>query len=248
MCNASFVQQDTCAVIVAGGSGQRFGYKDGKQLVDICGFPMLTWSLKAFDLAPSIGAIVVVVAHEKMQKTKERAVDSCDFKTPIYFAEAGETRQESVLSGLLKVPDEFGFVAIHDAARPLVQTSTIEGCLQAFREIDDADGVICGQPAVDTLKIVSNNSVLSTPCRSSYWAVQTPQVFETKKICAIHNWAEEIGYTGTDDASLVEHYGGIVKLFEAPRDNIKVTLPEDLHPVRAILEARLIELGKRSLR
>ncbi len=230
---------DTCAVIVAGGIGQRFGLPEGKQFVDMCGLPMVAWSMIAFDAAPSIGAIVLVCAQDKQDHVQGELLDQLDLKTPVILAPSGATRQKSVHNGLVAVPQEFKYVSIHDGARPLILEEVIENSLVPLREKIELDGVVCGQPCIDTLKLVDGNEILSTPNRANYWTVQTPQNFRRDKILSVHEWAEESDVEGTDDASLVERYGANLICFEAPRDNIKVTVPEDLKPASAILQERL---------
>ncbi len=234
---------DTCAVIVAGGIGQRFGLPEGKQFVDMCGLPMVAWSMKAFDQAPSIGAIVLVCAQNKLSHVKSELLDNLTLQKPVILAHAGATRQESVHRGLEAVPEEFQYVSIHDGARPLILPEVIEASIAPLRESIELDGVVCGQPCIDTLKLVDGVEILSTPNRANYWTVQTPQNFRRDKILSVHEWAEESDIEGTDDASLVERYGANLICFEAPRDNIKVTVPEDLKPASAILQERLDKLA-----
>lgn len=227
---------DTCAVIVAGGSGQRFGNPGGKQLVDVAGRPLMSWSLAAFDCAPSVAHIVVVCPAERTREVRDRAVEPFALTTPVSFAAAGETRQDSTRAGLAAVPDTCSYVAIHDGARPLITPEVIEGALAELREHDDVDGVVCGQPAVDTLKVVADDDVIvDTPPRSRYWCVQTPQIFTVAALRRAEEAARAEGFVGTDDASLVERVGGRVLCVESPRDNLKVTLPEDLPLVEFLL-------------
>lgn len=229
----------TCAVIAAGGQGERFGDPRGKQFVEICGLPMVSWSLLAFDAAPSIGSIVVVCPAARVDEMRTAAVEPLRLGTPVLFADAGGTRQASCLSGLRAVPRGFPLVAIHDGARPLVTVAAIERAVSAVRDDPSLAGAVCGQPAIDTLKLVEGDLVVATPDRSVYWAAQTPQVFRTGVVLAAHEAALSEGYVGTDDSSLVEHAGGRVLLVDSPRDNLKVTVPEDLTPVTAILEGRI---------
>ena len=91
----------------------------------------------------------------------------------------------------------------------------------------------------DTLKLVEDASIVATPDRSFYWSAQTPQVFRTAQIVAAHKAAARDRYLGTDDASLIERSGARVVCVETPRDNLKVTLPEDLLIARALLQSRL---------
>ncbi len=228
-----------CAVILSGGSGSRFGNPGGKQLVNVAGRPMMTWSIMAFDRSCLVGHIVVVCPHERRAEMRRVAIDPFELKTPITFADAGETRQDSTRSGVEAVPLGFACVAIHDGARPLITTEAIDHAVSALMHDRALDGVVCGQPAIDTLKIVDGDRIESTPPRSLYWAAQTPQIFSVDVMRRAHAAALADGFVGTDDSSLVERIGGVVRCVESPRDNLKVTVPEDLPPVTAILHGRM---------
>lgn len=228
-----------CAVVVSGGSGTRFGNPGGKQLVNVAGKPMMTWSIMAFDRSARVGHIVVVCPAERRSEMRRLAIDPFEFQTPITFADAGETRQDSTRAGVAAVPLGFEYVAIHDGARPLITTEAIDRAICALEEDRSLDGVVCGQPAIDTLKIVEGQRVVETPPRSMYWAAQTPQIFHIGSVRRAHDAALAEGYVGTDDSSLVERMGGVVRCVESPRDNLKVTVPEDLRPVTAILLGRM---------
>ncbi len=235
---------DTCAVVVAGGIGARFGLPEGKQFVDMCGLPMVAWCMKAFDEAPSVGAIVLVLGEHKLEYAQDELIDRLNLSKEVILAPAGKTRQESVHNGLMAVPKEYTYVAIHDGARPLILPEVIEGSLVPLREKIEIDGVVCGQPCIDTLKLVDGNEIISTPNRANYWTVQTPQNFRRDKILSVHEWAQESDIEGTDDASLMERYGANLICFESPRDNIKVTVPEDLKPASGILQERLDKMDE----
>lgn len=229
----------TAAVILAGGSGERYGRSGGKQMMEVLGKPILTWSAEAFDAVSDVGLIVVVCPEKRLQEYCREAIDAFPFVTPVVMAPAGEIRQESSLSGLSMVGDEYEFVAIHDGARPLVTPSLIEHAIAAVRGSVDYDGAVVGYPAIDTLKIVSDNrSILGTPDRSAFWIAQTPQVFRTSVIKEAHRAALADGFVGTDDSSLVERNGGKVALVQGPRNNIKMTVPEDTASVEAGLRKR----------
>ena len=96
-----------CAVIVAGGSGTRFGNPGGKQLVNVAGRPLMTWSVMAFDRSVLVGHIVVVCPHERRAEVRRLAIEPFGFTTPISFADAGETRQDSTAAGVDAVPIRF---------------------------------------------------------------------------------------------------------------------------------------------
>lgn len=232
---------DTCAVVAAGGLGLRFGDARGKQYVELCGLPVLDWSVAALDAAPSVGHIVIVCPHDRIGETRG-IVDMVSPSVPVTFVEGGATRQESCLAGIRAVPEGFPLVAIHDGARPLIKPETIEAVVARVRGDASLAGAICAHPSADTLKVVEDGIVRATPERSRYWAVQTPQVFHTAIVLEAHLAAAREGFVGTDDASLVERAGGCVAVVESPSDNMKVTVPEDRLPVEAIL-ARRIERG-----
>lgn len=229
---------DTCAVVAAGGLGLRFGDARGKQYVELCGLPVLDWSVAALDAAPSVGHIVIVCPHDRIDETRG-IVDMISPSVPVTFVEGGATRQESCLAGIRAVPGGFPLVAIHDGARPLIKPETIEAVVARVRSDATLAGAICAHPSADTLKVVEDGIVQATPERSRYWAVQTPQVFHTATVLEAHLAAAREGFVGTDDASLVERAGGRVAVVESPSDNMKVTVPEDRLPVEAILASRI---------
>ena len=228
-----------CAVVVAGGCGSRFGNPGGKQLVNVAGRPLMTWSIMAFDRSVYVQHIVVVCPAEREAEMRRQAIDPFSFKTPISFATAGATRQDSTRAGVDAVPEGFRYVAIHDGARPLITTDAIDNAIEALVREPELDGVVCGQPAIDTLKIVEGDAIVKTPPRARFWAAQTPQIFGVDVMRRAHEAAEAEGFVGTDDSSLVERLGGRVRCVQSPRDNLKVTVPEDLRPVTAILLGRM---------
>lgn len=231
---------DTCAIIVAGGSGERFGDPRGKQFVPLCGLPIMAWSILAFDRAPSVGHLVVVCPRGRLNEVRTDVLAGLSLRCEVTLALAGATRQDSVFSGLVAMPPTYELVAIHDGARPLVETDAIERCIAAVRADKALDGAILASRETDTLKLVdASGKILATPNRSNYWCAQTPQVFHAKKVMAAHKAAVWDDFEGTDDASLVEHRGGRVRVVESSRDNIKITMPEDLLIAEATLTRRL---------
>lgn len=227
------------AVILAGGQGSRFGQRGGKQLFELLGRPVLTWSAEAFDATPEVGLIVIVCPEEDTEEFCRRAIDPYPFVTPIVFAPSGELRQESAFNGVTAVPEEYKLIAMHDGARPLVTPELITHAINMIKGTADSDGAVVGHPAVDTLKVVGSELIVGTPDRSRFWVAQTPQIFFSDILRRAHIEALADGFIGTDDSSLVERIGGKVLLVEGPRDNIKVTVPEDLGPVEAALQRRL---------
>ena len=217
----------TAAIILAGGTGERFGKEGDKQLVEIAGKPILTWSAEAFDAVGDIGLIVIVCPEDREDEYLKRAVDPFPFVTPVVVAPSGPSRQESAFSGLECVPDEFEYVVLHDGARPLISPDLILHAINVLKGNIDCDGAVVAHPAVDTLKVVENGVIVGTPDRRVFWNAQTPQVFRSGIYRRAHASALSDGFMGTDDSSLIERLGGRVLVVEGKRDNIKLTVPED---------------------
>lgn len=229
----------TAVVIVAGGTGERFGNPGGKQLFEVMGKPVLTWSAEVFDATPEVGLIVIVCPRKKREQYCRAAIDPYPFVTPVVFADSGSVRQESALNGIDAVPESFEYIAVHDGARPLVTVELATHAINRLKGSLDVDGVVVGHPSVDTLKVVEDHRIVGTPDRKIFWAAQTPQVFRAEVLRRAYREAMCDGFVGTDDSSLVERIGGKVMMVEGPRDNIKVTVPEDIGPVMAALSARM---------
>ncbi len=223
------------AVIVAGGTGERFGSPHGKQLAEVAGRPVLSWSVGAFEACDLIDAIVVVADPGRVAEYAEAART----RKTVAVVPGGETRQRSVSAGLAALPPGVEVVVVHDGARPLVTPETIAGALRALEGRPGLAGVVVGHPQYDTVKrVAGHDEVLETVDRSGLWIAQTPQVFGIEALRAAYESASAEGYMGTDDASLVERAGGRVMMVRGPRENIKVTVPEDLLIAEAVLKAR----------
>jgi 2-C-methyl-D-erythritol 4-phosphate cytidylyltransferase len=145
----------------------------------------------------------------------------------------GDTRQASVAAALEVVTAEH--VLVHDAARPLVTVDLVEAVLGALAS---AKAAICGVPVSDTLKIVEEDRVVATLERKGVWRVQTPQAFDTDLLRRAHASAAQEGFSGTDDAALVERLGEPVVVVPGDERNIKVTTQADLATAEALLAAR----------
>lgn len=227
----------TAAVILAGGTGERFGREGGKQLVEIAGKPILTWSAETFDAVGDVGLIVIVCPEDREEEYLRRAIDPFPFVTPIVTTHAGTIRQESAYMGLEAVPDDFEYIVIHDGARPLVTPEIIQHTINTVKGNIDADGAVVAHPAIDTLKIVEDGVIAGTPDRHVFWNAQTPQVFRLGTYRRAQISAMEDGFVGTDDSSLIERLGGKVLVVEGKRDNIKLTVPEDYDLLAAAVRA-----------
>lgn len=227
------------AIIVAGGSGERSGLTSGKQLARVSGRPVLSHTLAAFADSPAIDEIVVVVHPERLDEYVRVAVDPLASPKVTMVVSGGQTRQQSVANGLAAVSEAAALIAVHDGARPLVTSSLVTAVLEALRSDESLAGLVIGHPSYDTLKTVgSDRRITKTLDRSAVWAVQTPQVFRADALRRAYERAAEDGFSGTDDASLVERLGEPVAVFPGPRDNLKITMPEDLLIVERLLQLR----------
>lgn len=234
----------TAAVILAGGEGDRFGSIGGKQLFRIGGMPLLSWSILAFDRTPEVGLIIVVCHPDRIDEYREVAIDPLELVTPVVVIPGGSIRQESAFNGVVAVPEEYEFIAVHDGARPLVTVDLIQHVINVLKGSIMAAGAVVGYPSIDTLKVVRGETIEATPDRSLFWVAQTPQVFRSEILRRAYMVALAEGFVGTDDSSLVERLSEQVLVVEGPRDNIKVTVPEDRSTVEsALLERLLLEDG-----
>jgi 2-C-methyl-D-erythritol 4-phosphate cytidylyltransferase len=225
------------AIIVAGGAGERFGAPGGKQLASAAGLPILSHTLRAFEAADCVGFLVVVCHPDRLDEFRSHAIEPLRLATAWTIVAGGASRTESVRNGMQAIDRDWPYILVHDGARPLVLASTIEAALAELIDKPESDGVVVGQPSYDTIKEVSGRRIVSTPDRSRFWVVQTPQVFRAP---ALRSAYEQAGADGrsTDDAALVEMNGGIVEVLEGPRDNVKVTVAEDIAIVEAVLRYR----------
>jgi len=224
------------AIIVAGGSGERSGLAAGKQLAVVAGRPVLSYALAAFDACPAIHEIVVVAHPDRMDEYRAVAVDPVASAKVSRIVGGGSTRQRSVAAGLEAVSSSAQTIIVHDGARPLVTEGLVTAVMEALERDGSLDGLVVGHPSFDTLKSVDvDRVVLGTLDRNAVWAAQTPQAFRARVLREAYAQAMAEGFEGTDDASLVERLGRRVGMFQGPRDNLKITVPEDLLVVERLL-------------
>ncbi len=235
--------KETSAIILAGGSGNRFGHSGGKQLVDIAGKPMLTWSIISYDEAADVGEIVVVCPEERQEEYFDVAIKPYNFTTPIKLANSGTLRQESAFNGLEAVDDKFKYVAIHDGARPHISAKIIDHAISELKGNYDLDGAVVGFTCIDTIKVVDSDNIISgTPDRSCLWMAYTPQIFKKDIYSEAQRSSLSDGFVGTDDSSLVERLGGRILAVNGTRDNIKLTQPEDFTILESTVFSALKEI------
>ncbi len=223
------------AIILAGGSGSRMGAGCNKVLLSLGGEPVILRSIRAFE--GLVDGIVLVSRSEDMPAMREMLAKS---GLTAAVVPGGATRQESVWNGLCALPEGVEHVLIHDGARCLVDADTIRRCKTSVEVHGTGVAAI---PVVDTIKQVDADGIVAaTPDRSTLMAVQTPQGFRLPIIMKAHEDAQQAGFIGTDDASLVERIGQPVRLTQGNRRNIKLTTPEDINMAEAFLNGGLPDL------
>lgn len=219
----------TVAIIPAAGLGTRMGRAAAessarKQFLTLGDAPVFVHTIRQFVAASSISEVLIAV-REDDRAAVESALAAETFSKPVRLAAGGTSRQESVKNCLAMATDDVEIVAVHDAVRPLVTPQLID------RVVDQArtDGaVILGLPAVDTVKRVDQRIVHATLPRETIMLAQTPQVFRAEILRQAYDAADRDGFTGTDEASLVEHSGIDVHVMMGSPRNIKITRPADL--------------------
>lgn len=222
-----------CAIILAAGRGSRMGETINKQYLNIKGYPILYYTLKAFSQSDCIDEIIVVVAENEMDYCKEEIIRKYDFIKVKDVVIGGKERQDSVLNGL-KAVSNCEIVLIHDGARPFINQSIISDAI-CYANLYGATA--CGVQPKDTIKVKDSFGFsVETPDREKLFCVQTPQGFKYDLIIECHKKIREQGIRVTDDTMVVEQYGNRVYLYEGSYNNIKVTTPEDLETGRHILE------------
>lgn len=227
--------QKVTAILLAGGSGTRFGASGNKVYVEIGGKPILQYSLEVLAGHPAVDECIFVVkdgeqaiAGELEKRMRESNVGKS--YAPVRFVTGGSTRQESVYHGLQEASGDI--VVIHDGARPVIRTSYVDQCLAAMEEVP---GASIGVRSKDTIKLTDDRGIVTTTTvRANTWIVQTPQCFHMGVLKAAHErFADAPGIT--DDCSILELAGLPVKMLLGDYTNIKVTTPEDRELAEAFL-------------
>jgi 2-C-methyl-D-erythritol 4-phosphate cytidylyltransferase len=218
------------AVLPAGGAGLRMG--DGavrKQYAVLGGEVVLLRSLRPFLEHPKVEWVVVALPAGDVAAPPVALPDG------VVVIEGGSERGESVRNALAAVPAAADVVLIHDAARPLLPAAVLDRVLGA---VEPETGAIAAVPVGDTLKRVGESGLIrETVDRTALWRAQTPQAFPRGMIVGAYRRAAADGITATDDAALVERYGGRVVVVEGDVRNLKITRPEDLLLAELLLAA-----------
>jgi len=218
------------AVIVAAGSGLRFGER--KQFKKLKNKPLYLYSLEKFVDSVSINEIALVVPQDLTDAVAEEV---SSFKKPINVVAGGELRQDSVMEGVRALTHECDTVCIHDAARPFITKPIIKNAVETAIE---NDGAVVSIPSNDTVKeIVKNtNRIKRTIPREIVWLAQTPQVFHRDKLLQALADANTNNITVTDESTLMESLDFSISVVQGSPRNFKVTTQEDWKFAELILE------------
>ena len=229
------------AILLAGGSGQRFGADRPKQFVRIGERTVLEHSLAAFEQSPHIDAILIVSHPQHLDEVRE-LLPSSQHPKLLTIVAGGAERQDSTLNALRALtqitdsPLEQIRILIHDAVRPAVSQSIIERVCTALHTHQAANLVV---PVTDTLLEVNDNGTTAAmPSRARFRRVQTPQGFHAATLQHAYDVAlTDPNFQATDDCGVVFRYLPEVEiaLVEGEQRNIKLTYPEDLHVLYHLL-------------
>lgn len=216
------------AVIVAAGSSIRFGGQD-KLFAELCGKPVVAWSLATYEAAPGVARIFVVAMPANAVQMEELAAAWA----PTRFAgiaPGGLRRRDSVEAGLRLCSSRY--IAIHDGARPLTTPDVIGRCIAAA---EGKPGAIAAVRVTDTIKEASEGTITGHPDRGRLWAAQTPQVVLRQA------WLDAAAMSDndeTDDAAMLSRLGLECTIAEGSPENLKITRPLDLEIARIVLRTR----------
>jgi 2-C-methyl-D-erythritol 4-phosphate cytidylyltransferase len=228
------------AVVLGGGIGQRMGAALPKQLLRLGGTTLVEHCVAAFEQAPGVDEILVVMAAGYVDQVRNMLADGGFSKVTGVIA-GGVARSDSTRVALSAIagPGDCG-VLLHDAARPLVDQRIIADCVAAL-EVHQAAGVAV--PASDTIVITDSGVMHTMPRRETLWRCQTPQCFRFPVIARAHELAAaDPDFTSTDDCGVVLRYlpGVDVHIVPGSERNLKVTYPQDLAVAEALLAEGIV--------
>ena len=212
------------AIILAGGSGVRFGSSTPKQFTKIKNKRIIEYTIEAFEKSEYIHEIIVVVPKEWVTEIQKENMNH-------KVITGGETRRESSYKGLMGCPENTKKVLIHDGARPFISQEIIKSCLDALNQYN---AVVTSIAINDTIIRSANQTVLSIEDRNSFFLNQTPQGFDYSTIFKAHKTCNQ---NVTDDISLLELEKVKCKIVEGASENIKITTPTDIRLAKNILDS-----------
>jgi 2-C-methyl-D-erythritol 4-phosphate cytidylyltransferase len=221
------------AIIVAAGSSQRMGFDKLFALLE--NKPVVAHAIDAFEETASVEEIILVGRPDCLSELKE-VVRRQGFGKMKKIIGGGERRQDSVRAGLNEINDKAEFVAVHDAARPLVRPKQIEQVFEACRQHGSA---ALAEPVKDTLKRVSDDGFICDSVeREQMFALQTPQIFARQLLRQAYDVIFAQNITVTDETSALDQLGHKVAIVSNNEFNFKITVPNDLLLAESVLARR----------
>jgi len=221
----------TCsAVIVAAGLSSRCKGED-KLFHLINDKPVLAYTIEAFENSALINEIIIVTREDKFEQIGALCKRGGYHKTTKIMG-GGLTRADSVVNGIFAVSNKAKLIAIHDGARPCIDTKLIDNTILAAAKFQAAAPAVKISP---TIKRVQGGVITETVDRESLYEIQTPQIFRAEIIKAALTNAVKKSIPVTDDCQAAEIIGALVHIVEGSHNNIKITNPEDLAFAKAIL-------------
>jgi 2-C-methyl-D-erythritol 4-phosphate cytidylyltransferase len=221
------------AIIVAGGSSQRMGFD--KLFAVIAGEPVIAHAIRAFDRSKPVSEIVVVTREQRHDEIR-RITSGAGFKKIRAIVPGGKRRQDSVRAGFDRIDRDAQYVAVHDAARPLITPAQID---RVFEKCRVHGAATLAQPVNDTLKRADTDLLVVGPVdRHQLYTMQTPQIFERKLIEDAYRAVYAENILVTDEVSAVERLGYKIALVLNDDFNLKITYPHDLPVADFILRDR----------
>jgi 2-C-methyl-D-erythritol 4-phosphate cytidylyltransferase len=221
------------AIIVAAGASQRMGFD--KLLALLGDKPVLAHTLDAFEQSNCVDEIILVARPERVNEFHE-LVRLAAFKKVRAVVAGGEQRQDSVREGLERLSSKTSYVAVHDAARPLVRPEQIERVFELARQHGAA---ALAEPATDTLKRADENRFVTGGVdRDGLYGMQTPQIFSRELLVNAYAAVAAKNLSITDEVSAVQHFGARVLLVPNEEFNVKITYPRDLLLAQSVLTRR----------
>jgi len=219
-----------CAIIVAGGKGERLLASVPKQFLEVRGKPILLRAVERVWACSRISEMIVVAPEAFLPQTRSMLSGK-----EVKIVAGGAERQDSVYSGLRACSESARLVLVHDGVRPFPSRELIE---RVIAGAEKSGAAVPGLPLRETIKEVDAKPgrILGTVDRSRLYAIQTPQAFERRLIVEAHQRGQNLGFYATDDAGLIEWAGGSVMMVPGEETNIKITTPMDLKLAELIAE------------
>jgi len=222
-------------LLLAAGSGSRFGGEVPKQYVEVLGKPLLLYTLEHLAADSRIAVVQPVVSEGDTRFAQLVKDEHYPFRL-LEPVTGGAERSMSMQQGLKALPDDIELVAVHDAARPLPGPELLA---EVFSVAEQYGAAVPGVPLTDTVKRVdADGLVIETPDRNFLRAVQTPQVARKAWFERALEMESDRLHLHTDDASLLEAAGFEVHISRGDIKNRKITTPEDMHWLESQLLAR----------